>query len=258
MSIFDHKQTLLLIGGMFGSGKSTLAQGIQDEYKGTCFNIDFANLYGKLGGVVMSSTKQADSVRDAIWKDVLLDEIDLRLREGNELVLANSSFLIGERRSVVMDAFSTRVASLGLIMMPPLLTSFHRVRSSRPEGSHPVNVSNARQSLMRISESVISSDNSDLLLPTDKSHMPGEYRAMIARSTQSKFLLQETHDEELKRQPKWVVYPDTLTPKMCIELVNQSVVDPFEIRMLLESHLGPSQERETHAAVESMSRHYRV
>lgn len=227
-------QTVLLIGGMFGSGKSTLASVIQETYGPKCYNIDFANIYGDIGGVALSQSKEGDSFRDSIWGSTVNSAIDEKINEGYELVVANSSFLISERRRMVMDRISDTVNTVALIMALPQLMLYRRIKEGRPVGSHPVNQENARESIVKMNRKFISGDNSDLLLPSVVDSLPPEYLAMLCKNEANRHILSSSREGEVRRASKWVVVPYNLTADLCIELVNLRISDPFLIRSYLE------------------------
>jgi predicted kinase len=228
-------QSVLLLGGMFGSGKSTLAAGVEQIYGSTCYNIEFANIYKNIGGVALSQSQQGDNFRDSIWATTITNTINEKLHEGYELIIANSSFLISERRRIVIDYIDPHINTVALIMALPLQTPYHRVKESRPIGSHPVNQENILQTIKKLNRTFVAGDNTDLLLPSDITTLPREYRAMLSRNEINRDMIYNNKEDEEKRKPKWVVVPYNLSPDICIDLVKLQVSDPFLIRSYLET-----------------------
>ena len=231
------QQTVLLIGGMFGVGKSTIASQIKQEYGVNCFNFDFADVYRQKSGVALSQSKQGDQYRDANWADTIIGSVNTALFDGYELIIANSSFLIGDRRRVVLERIYQGVRALSIILAPPLLVPYHRIKIGRSEGTHIVNKGNARQSIHRICNEFIYSDNTDLLLPTDRSQLPKEYLAMLYRNEINRDILFESPDDEVKRAPKWLLVPQDLVPKDFIGLITSEANSPFELRAIIENKM---------------------
>lgn len=228
-------QSVLLIGGMFGSGKTTLASGICDLYGSDSYNIDFANIYRDVGGEALSQSEKGDAFRDSIWADQLSTAIDSKLAEGFKLVVANSSFLISGRRRAILERIDQDVNIVPLILAIPIRTSHHRIKASRPFGTHPVNMTNSRESIMRMCRSFITGDNSDILLPSILSTLSPEYLAMLNRSKTNRAMLYNTHQDEAERMPQWIMIPDSPTPERCVELIKLGITDPFLIRKYFEN-----------------------
>ena len=244
-------QTVLLLGGMFGVGKSTLANQIHDLYDGDCYNFDFANVYREKSGVALSQSKQGDIYRDSNWATTIVDSINQGIEDGNAIVIANSSFLIGERRRVVIQGIRHDTRVLPIILTPPLLVPYHRIKSGRPEGSHIVNRENAKDSIMRICKEFIESDNSDLLLPSNPYLLPKEYLSMLCRNPKNRDIITNGPSDEARRAPKWVLTPQELAANDCLELIKSGVSTPMEIRDYLEGRTSIDFERDMNSGEET-------
>lgn len=237
------KQTVLLIGGMYGVGKSTLAEQVKNVWGANCYNFDFADVYHQKSGIALSQSKQGDQYRDANWADTINGRINHALQEGYELVIANSSFLIGDRRRIVLKNISQETRVLPVILTPSLLVPYHQIKSGRPEGTHIVNVGNARQSLHKLNRQFIASDNSDLLLPTDRYTLPKEYMAMLYRNEANGGILFESPKDELERAPRWVLIPQKLEISDFVRLIASEAINAFDIREIIENNVHYDIER---------------
>lgn len=231
-------QTVLLLGGMFGVGKSTLASQIKELYGVNCYNFDFADVYRQKNGLALSQSKQGNNYRDANWADTITGAINEGLQKDCELVIANSSFLIGARRRVVLERINQEVRKLLIILTPPLLVPYHRIKLGRPEGTHIVNKNNARESIHRICNEFIASDNTDLLLPTDPYSLPKEYLSMLCRNEANRNIIFNKLDEEMQRLPRWVLMSHDLSAHKCMDLIQSGIADPFLVRGFLEDNVN--------------------
>lgn len=214
----------MLIGGFPGAGKSTLAREIHHLYGEGSYHFDFGNIYTKY-----DPTEERQAYRDVHWANTINTVIGEGLRAGNELVITSSAFLRRERRDSVLNFLSDTTRKLPIILGTPLLTSYHRIKSGRPAGTHTTDSGNVRNSLVRACDIVIPDDHTDILLPTDRDRLPGEYIALFNRNAVNKALI---HRENLS--PTWVMTTGDVSAQTYVDIVRSGIVDPFEIRRFLE------------------------
>jgi gluconate kinase len=214
-------QTLLLLGGISGAGKSTLALGIKAKYGEDCFNFDFGSVYSR------DSTHADKELR---WQDQILESIRHGFERGHNLVIANSMFLRRERRDLVFDTFPEQ-RKLAIMLTPPILTAFHRVKDSRPEGSHTTNAKTAYSEMVRACGFAVENDHSDVLLPSDKSMLPKEYLAMFNRTELNRHMLSQNGCDPNVR---WVATAKQPDPYTYVELVRSGITEPYDVRDFIE------------------------
>lgn len=229
-----QKQTVILVGGLFGSGKSTLTSQAQQRYGDAAYNVEFADIYQRIGGLALDSTQAGRSFRDGQWQNIVDDEIQLRLSEGYEAIFVSSAFYQRERRTNTIAKIDQETNVIPLMLAIPQLAIFHRLKE-REVGSNSVNRENARIGIHRMNMLFTKSDNTDLLLPTDVNDLPAEYAAMLTRNEINRLMVGGESDDELRaRSPRWVVSPHNISPETCVDIVKSGTNDPFLIRQIIE------------------------
>lgn len=219
----------MFLGGVSGSGKTTLAAGIKQLYGEDCYNFDFVHIYQRLKGQVRPDYQIPN------WEEHMRSSISNGLKQGYELIIANSRFVDRSRRDAAFNFVSGKATALPLILRPPILTAYHRIKSGRPTPEdHYTHRGNCREQLIDLCKKSIYDDQSDILLPSDKESIPGEYMAILRRSDLNKPLVNQNGCD---LRVKWVSTSQELTPALCVDLVRSGIRDPYAIRSYIEGNI---------------------
>lgn len=214
---------VILVGGVYGSGKSTVASALGEQAS----VVDYDQIIGNTQGKVMKPEELAP-IRQLAWSQLFLEKLRDSAKN-NRATIGVGTFTTRERRDRYFEELSAEAQVIGLYYMLPMKTTIERIKLNRAS-DHLVNGNTVIDFYRAHNQTFKTQDHGDLLLPSDPSTLPLEYRA----------LLQQSKKDFVSSKKRWVVLPKPLDPATIKETIASGTTDSEKIRALLEGKTDPN------------------
>lgn len=228
------KQKVLLLGGHYGSGKSTLAENLI-ALNGRGTNLDFDIINQRLGGFDPTKIAESDLVRAQIWQTHFPSALRERVEAGDPLIIVAATFAQRQRRDnflKVLQQYQDTIDIYPLLMMLPMRETIGRIRRGRIGSNHLINDETVIDFYRKANRIFRDEDHTDLLLPSNRSLLPPEYRPLLSRNQANKNLLEHPKLDTIGSHP-WVVATGDIDASTILKVI-QGSTNPLMIRDTLE------------------------
>lgn len=224
---------IILIGGLYGAGKTTLGRYLHGRLGTSASFVNFDTLGDDQG---------VNSIPSKVRWDLFLPEIQRQVYDGYHYVIADASFYKRETRDHFMDALSESALVSGLFLMLPMKEVVCRLHQ-RIEHSGGITANNYVENVCRFNREFMTQNNSDLLLPKDRSAISHEYKVEMSRCPENQFILDHPENDQ-SLNSRWLVVTETFNPNRYVELLRRKMSESYELRCGLESETSlPSRAR---------------